>query len=209
VLVHGGGFVIGSRRMKAMRFLSSRLVAAGLTVASVDYRLIFRGGRLAEALDDVTAAFDFWRTRAAGTGLDSDRVSLVGLSAGGALAYLAASREPAVHRLACCFGAYEIEHIDGPLGRLIPPLLFRTRDRDQWTAGSPAHVAQPAMPTLLLHGTDDGLIPVQQAERLAATREAQRLPTRLVVYPGAPHGFFNMPSTAAEEGARELIGHVT
>jgi hypothetical protein len=31
----------------------------------------------------------------------------------------------------------------------------------------------------------------------------------LVVYPGAPHGFFNLPVPAAEEGARELIAHVS
>jgi acetyl esterase/lipase len=209
VLVHGGGFVIGSRRMKAMRFLSSRLVAAGLTVASVDYRLIFRGGGLTEALDDVSAGIDFWRSRAPREGLDPERISLVGLSAGGALAYLAAAQEPTVHRLACCFGAYEVDQIEGPLGRVLPPLLFRTPDRAAWASRSPRHAAQPTIPTLLLHGTDDDLIPVQQAERLAATRESLGLPTRVVVYPGAPHGFFNLPVPAAEEGARELIAHVS
>ena len=54
VLVHGGGFVIGSRDMKPMRFLAAKLVGAGLTVCAVDYRMIFRGGRLDEAVDDVS-----------------------------------------------------------------------------------------------------------------------------------------------------------
>lgn len=92
---------------------------------------------------------------------------------------------------------------------MLPPLLFRTPDRAAWASRSPRHAAQPTIPTLLLHGTDDDLIPVQQAERLAATRESLGLPTRLVVYPGAPHGFFNLPVPAAEEGARELIAHVS
>ena len=51
-------------------------------------------------------------------------------------------------------------------------------------------------------------MPVDQARRLAARREAQGLPTRLVIYPGAPHGFFNQPGPVADAGVRELIAHV-
>lgn len=208
LLVHGGGFVIGSRRMKPMRYLAAELVRAGVAVCAVDYRLIFRGGRLEEAVDDVHTAFGFWRERAVSAGLDPQRVSVVGLSAGAALALYVASREPAVHRLACCFGVYELDALHGVLGRVIPPLLFRTRDRRDWHARSPSSVAQPSAPTLLLHGSHDRLVSHVQAERLAAHREALGLPTRLVVYPGAPHGFFSTASRAAEEGVQELLRHV-
>lgn len=211
VLVHGGGFVLGSKRMKAMRFLASRLVASRVAVCAIDYRLIFRGGRLEEALDDVRAALDFWRDRAERVhGLDPARVSLAGLSAGGALAMLAASRsaEGEVHRLACGFGLYEIDHLHGALASAMPRLLFRTADRDAWSARSPRHARAPSIPTLLLHGTEDGLVPVEQARRLAAHRESLGLPTRLVIYPDAPHGFFNFPCEAAEQGANELARHL-
>ena len=53
VLVHGGAFVIGSRRGKPIRYLASRLYAAGIAVCAIDYRLIFRGGRIDEAVTDV------------------------------------------------------------------------------------------------------------------------------------------------------------
>ncbi|MBK6812061.1 MAG: alpha/beta hydrolase fold domain-containing protein [Sandaracinaceae bacterium] len=114
VLVHGGGFVIGSRRMKAMRFLSSRLVAAGLTVASVDYRLIFRGGGLTEALDDVSAGIDFWRSRAR-EGRPAHL--LVGL----ARAAPPPPPPPPPHPLACCFGAGGPDR--GPPARAAAPTL--------------------------------------------------------------------------------------
>lgn len=209
VLVHGGGFVIGSREMKPMRLLASRFVEAGISVCSIDYRLIFRGGRLDEAVGDVRAAFEFWRQRAPRYGLDADRISLVGLSAGGTLAMLvAADRGRAVHRLACCFGLYELDHLQGPIASALPRLLFGTSDRGVWSARSPRGVAQPVADTLLLHGTADGLVPVEQARRLAAHRESLGLPTRLVIYPDAPHGFFNAPSSAADLGAEELIRHV-
>jgi acetyl esterase len=209
VLVHGGGFVIGARDMLPMRYLASRLCRAGVAAFSIDYRLIFRGGRLDEAVDDVLAALAYWRDRAPTLGLDAGHVSLVGLSAGGTLAMLAAARaDGSVHRLVCGFGLYELDHLHGALGSVVPRLLFRTADRDVWHARSPRGDAQPAVPTLLLHGTDDGLVPVEQARRLAAHREALGLPTRLEIYEGAPHGFFNFACVAAERGATEIATHV-
>lgn len=208
VLVHGGGFLLGSRDMKPMRFLASSLTAAGVGVCTVDYRLVFRGGRIDEAVDDVRAAVAFWRERAPRYGLDAARVSLVGLSAGGTLAMLAASREEALHRLVCVFGLYDPTHLAGPLAQIVPRLVFRTAEREAWRRRSPVGSPQPRVPTLMLHGTADGLVPVEQARRLAAQREAQGLPTRLVVYPDAPHGFFNYPSAVAAAAAEEIARHV-
>jgi acetyl esterase len=208
VLVHGGGFVIGSRRMKPMRYLTAQLHAAGIAVCAIDYRMIFRGGRIDEAIRDVRDAFEFWSSRTETLGLDPRRVSLVGLSAGATLALLAAARiqDGRLASIAACFGLYDAEHLRGP-GELLPRLLFRTRDRTAWRL--PLSAPQTAAQTLLLHGTDDGLVPVEQARRLAAHRESLGLPTKLVVYDGAPHGFFNVPVAAAAAGTREIIDHVT
>ncbi|MBA3457940.1 MAG: alpha/beta hydrolase [Deltaproteobacteria bacterium] len=211
VLVHGGGFVVGSRAMKPMRLLAARLSSARISVCAIDYRMIFRGGRLTEALDDVLAAHAFWGERVAGYGLDPARVSMIGLSAGGTLAILAAARAAAgtVHRLVSCFGLYELDQLQGPAS-MLPRLLFGTSDRYDWRMRSPHHAEPPRVPTLLLHGDDDRLVPVEQARRLAARREELGLPTKLVVYPGAPHGFFNVTAGAAASAATsELIAHVT
>lgn len=211
VLVHGGAFVIGSRRMKPIRFLSSRIAAAGIAVFAIDYRLIFRGGRIDEAVQDVKDGIAYWRERAGGLGLDLDRVGVLGLSAGATLAMLAVAdptTEP-IARLACAFGLYDVEHLRGRLAELLPRLLFRTPDRAAWSLRAPHGSRQPPIPTLLLHGDDDGLVPVDQSRRLAALRETRGLPTRLVIYPGAPHGFFNQPCVARDEGLREIIEHIT
>ena len=209
VLVHGGGFVIGSRRMKPMRYLASQLCASGIAVCAVDYRLIFRGGRLDESVADVRDAVGFWCARVPELGLDRDAISMVGLSAGASIGLLAVAgaEAPPLASLVWCFGLYEVDHLRGMAG-LLPRLLFRTSDRAVWRDRSPRFATQVAAPTLLLHGSDDGLVPVEQARRLAADREALGLPTRLVVYPGAPHGFFNVPSAAAEAGVRAILDHV-
>lgn len=209
LLVHGGGFVLGSRSMKPMRRIASVLSASGIAAASVDYRLLFRGGRLEEAVDDVRAALVHWRRASAEHGLDPERVAICGLSAGGTLTLLAAAAEDgAARRVVSCFGLYELDHLAGPLAGVLPRLVFGTPDRQRWAERSPRHAAQPSAPTLLLHGTADGLVPHGQAERLAAHRRSLGLPTELVLYPGAPHGFFNRSGEVADAAIAEIARHV-
>ena len=192
VLVHGGGFVIGSRRAQAVRYLATRFAEAGLAVCAIDYRMIFRGGRLAAAVDDVCAAFASW---------PRDGAVLVGLSAGATLALLAAERVNP-RGVVSCFGLYEVDHL-ARSGAGVPRLLFASRDRATWR-----FAPMPAAPTLLIHGDADELVPVSQARRLAAERTALGLPTRLVEYPGAPHGFFNTAHRAAEDAVHEIVRFV-
>lgn len=210
VLVHGGAFVIGSRRMKPMRYLIAKLVEAGIAACAIDYRMLFRGGGIDESTTDVVDAFEFWAGKAASYGLDPTRISLVGLSAGATLSLLAAAKleDTRLHGIVPCFGLYDADHLRGP-GELLPRLLFGTGERTAWARGLPRAARQTAAPMLLLHGTDDGLIPVEQARQLAAHRESLGLPTRLVIYDGAPHGFFNLPVPEAASGAREIVEHVT
>jgi acetyl esterase/lipase len=209
LLVHGGGFVFGSRDMKPMRLVGSRLSDAGVTVASIDYRLIGRGGRLDEALSDTRSALAFWRAGCAARDLDPDGVTIVGFSAGGTLSMLVAGEHDAgVRNVVSCFGLYELDHLTGPLATVMPRLLFRTKDRERWSARSPREAPPPRVPTLLLHGTADGLVPVAQAHRLADHRRKHELPTHLSIYEGAPHGFFNQPGAHAERGVKEILEHV-
>lgn len=207
VLVHGGGFAIGSRRMKAIRYLAAHLTAAGIAVCAIDYRMIFRGGRLDEAIDDVCEAFTFWSAHIHDHDLDPSAISIAGLSAGGTLALLAAPRLTNLATVVSCFGLYETDHLRGAAS-LLPRLLFRSPDRAVWSARSPRRASQPIAPTLLLHGGDDDLVPVEQARSLAAHRERLGLPTRLVVYDGAPHGFFNEPMRPASEAVVEIAAFV-
>lgn len=208
VLMHGGGFVVGARDMLPMRYLAASLTRAGFAVFSIDYRLVFRGGRLAEAEDDGLAALAFWETECLRFGLDPARISLIGLSAGATLAMLAASRTPTLHRLVSVFGLYDIETFEGPLALVMPRLLSRTWDKTQWRALSPLARPQPIAPTLLLHGTRDQLIPVSQAHRLLAHRASLGLPTKLVTYEGAPHAFFSMDGHPARDGVAQILEHL-
>ena len=206
VLVHGGGFFIGSRRMKPVRVLLPYLLDAGFAVCSLDYRLIFRGGRFPESYRDVVDGWTWWHGQCERWSLDPGRISLLGISAGGTLALRAASDPqcPAPHTMISVFGIYDFQHMKGLSGWL-PRLLFQKGDGAERRVYSLLAEKQVQVPTLLLHGDADRLVPVSLAEKYAAIRREQGLPTALHVYPNAPHGFFNENSAVSAQAGKDLL----
>ncbi len=183
VVVHGGAFLIGDRRMKPARYFCTELTARGFRCVSLDYRLIFRGGRLTEAVADVVAGL-----RAAH--VPGVPLYALGLSAGASLTLLGAAQVPEVERVVGAYGLWDFTCLSGRLARLLPRLLCETADVATWARRSPnAHRVEAR--ALLLHGTDDALVPVGQAVALSERRIAGGLHSELVVVPGAPHGYFN------------------
>ncbi len=207
LIVHGGGFFIGSRSMKPVRLLATRLLAASFAAMAFDYRMIFRGGRLREGLEDVSAAFAFWRRLVEKRGFDMCGISAVGLSAGATLMLLAAAQEeiPPVKRLVSFFGLYELDHLQGPFAGLLPRLLLRSTDRGLWRRASPIAASQPASPLLLLHGTHDTLVPHEQMGKLSAVRKAKGLETTTISFEGQPHAFLNDEGPAADRAVLDLL----
>ena len=121
LFVHGGGFVIGSKQMKPVRFLTARLVAAGFAVCSIDYRMVFRGGRIEEGVQDVTDGLRFWRAQASRWAADPNQISVLGISAGATLSLLALgthSTHTHVNRLVSVFGLYDFSWLTGVSGLL-------------------------------------------------------------------------------------------
>jgi acetyl esterase/lipase len=201
VIVHGGAFTIGSRTMKPVLYLTRRLLDAGHTVMTFDYRLILRGGRIEEQVDDVTQALLFWMDQRKRFDLEPSRRAIVGLSAGATLALLAIERLPprAYSRFVAAYGVYDFTTLSGPLSEVSNRLLFRTDDIAKKARWSPLHVSTSHTPMTLLHGTRDGIVPFEQAERFYFARKAANLPVELRRYEGAEHAFFN------EAGAPETI----
>jgi acetyl esterase/lipase len=189
ILVHGGGFVVGSRQMSSMSYLASELCKQGVACASIDYRLIFRGGRLDESVDDVQTAVAWWRSMASEYSLNEDKISLLGCSAGAALVMLSASHVGELWRVIGVYGVYDFTNLPGRPSRLPARLLLGSDDPEIWAARSPNQAANFAAPLLLLHGTADTLVVKRHSEELAARRESAGLPVELCLYPDEPHGF--------------------
>ena len=93
VWLHGGAFRMGDLDMPEADWTARQICErAGAVVVSVDYRLCVGGVTYPVPHDDVVAAVRWVRDNAAALGIDPDRISLGGASAGGNLATGAALR---------------------------------------------------------------------------------------------------------------------
>lgn len=192
VIFHGGGWVAGTPKQF---FPQARHFAAnGFVAVCPEYRVHnVHGTSPFESMEDARCAIRWTRQHAKEWKIDPGRLIAAGGSAGG--------------HLALCAAVFPHHDEDGeasvscvPEGLILfNPVVdttatgFGEPSFDGRALGaSPVHHIRPGLPdTLLLHGTADTTVPVENARRLAAemTRHGNRC--RLVEYPEQIHGFFN------------------
>jgi alpha-L-fucosidase 2 len=178
VVIHGGAWSSGSRVAHVGQMLEV-LTHAGYHWVSLDYRL---GGlqRVEESLADIRAALTFVRCRARELAVDADRLVLVGEDSGAHLAaLLAAERLPGVVGAVLVGGFYDLATAPG---------AAKEGDAATLARASPSTRVVPGMPPLLVvHGSADGDVPIDQARQYcdAVTRAKGRC--RLLAVDGASH----------------------
>ncbi|SFT84545.1 Acetyl esterase/lipase [Geodermatophilus amargosae] len=228
VWLHGGAFRMGDLDMPEADWTARQVCErADAVVVSVDYRLCVGGVTYPVPHDDAVAAVRWVRDSAADLGIDPDRITVGGASAGGNLATGAALRlrdddgwQPAALVL-----AYTTLHavVPAPSTALaalmteVPRLLrFLPEDRASITRnylGGPESradgYAMPATavldglcPVLLLNSEYDDLR--ASAEAFTAALALAGVDVRQVLVPGMLHGFLNMPAADVEPVERAL-----
>lgn len=174
VYIHGGGFARGDKSDDPSRL--EALVRGGLTVASLNYRLA-PTSHYPDPVDDVRRAVSALRARAGELGVNARSVGLIGASAGGYLAAMAAIRpgtDPAsvVQAVSVWFSASDLVESTwrSPLERRILPITFEANllgedmDADLLLSASPARLdLHAAPPFLLIHGDSDKVVPPTQS----------------------------------------------
>lgn len=201
VFVHGGGWRAGDRRtfvptMRDSPTPFARLAAAGIAVASVDYRLSGEAVFPAQ-VDDLRTALEWLRAHADELGVDASRVVLWGESAGATLAALVAL-EPGsdIRGLIDWYGPADLEALAASLGQADDVDTREagwlghavSADPGRAREASPRHRVRPgAPPTLIAHGLADDAVPHSQSELFAATLTGVGAEVRLTLVPGAGH----------------------
>jgi acetyl esterase/lipase len=221
VWIHGGAWMMGDRRYLPETLRPNQvfdeLLAAGLAVASIDYRHALEAPFPAQ-LHDAKAAIRWLRAFGEELGISTERIGVMGESAGGHLAALVGltAHRPdlegdhgvvgpssAVDVVVDWYGPSDFStmprmqpppHIAAKLepAMLVPPedQLTRGLEGAALADASPiSHVTPDAPPFLLVHGTADWLVPYAQSEQLHAALTAAGVDSRLVPVEGAQHIF--------------------
>jgi acetyl esterase/lipase len=206
VVLHGGGLLEGGRLDV---FAPARALAdVGYVVFAPDYRL-FRPETGANPwpaqLDDAQQAVRWIRAHAAAYGVDPKRVGAYGHSSGGHLAALLGMRETsdegdaalasASSRVTCVVDLagdsdFTVPLTDRNWAAVLAAMLGGTplEAPEAYRDISPIfHVDGDSAPFLIVHGSQDTSVPVDQSQRLADALQAAEVEVIYAQFPEADH----------------------
>ncbi|HTM49606.1 MAG TPA: alpha/beta hydrolase [Bryobacteraceae bacterium] len=197
VLVHGGGWVSGDRRWNVEPLLTP-LLEAGLACFSISYRLAEGIADFGAAVQDVEQAVRYTREHAAEFAVDPGRLALVGESAGGHLAAMAALGEACsgVKAVVSFYAPADLEQL-AQASKFIPEHLrravrgspFESMVLERLRQFSPARQVRGGLPPfLLIHGTADALVPFDQSRDLCRALRKAGGECDLIAVKGGVHG---------------------
>ena len=198
---NGGAWDRGSVSQFAPHAL--HLVERGAVCGLVQYRdkREFPDSTPLDAFADTRLAIQFVRLHAEKMRIDPDKVIAVGAAAG---ANMAASAALSKTKKKAKPGDDEITSFScKPNGLvLFSPIIDVHKDRYGYDQFGPdvstklaclsKHIERKLPPTLILHGTQDRLIPFEDVFEFAQKLEKVKAPCKLVEFEGRDHSFFNM-----------------
>jgi acetyl esterase/lipase len=201
--IHGGSWIGGSKSEYGPQV--ARLTRHGYVVFAADYQLA-RPGQPSwpGALEDLREAIRWIRRHANEFRVDPTRLVALGSGSGAHLALLLGTfpsdHQPEnvssrVQAVVSMYGPSDL--LDLVAVRSLthePARRFLGEDSAEWLTrardASPLeHVSPNGSPALLVHGSDDRWVPLDQSRRMAKSLSLAGVPERLVVVNGARHGF--------------------
>ncbi|MEP3480963.1 MAG: alpha/beta hydrolase fold domain-containing protein [Fuerstiella sp.] len=207
LFVHGGGWKNGSRKSghKNAAWLAER----GFAVVTIDYRLTDVAQWPAQ-INDCYEAVRWIRRNAAQYNFDGDRIAAWGTSAGGHLVALLGTRpypeaEDVSSRVqAVCdwFGPSDLltmppnmvanGRTEADVAKSNGAKLLGVTVKDDLALANDAsglhHVTNDDPPFLIMHGSEDPGVPLDQSQRLNNSLSKQGVASQLYIVEGAGHG---------------------
>lgn len=223
VYVHGGGWTSGSRADARARPEVDELLDRGYVVATVSYRLA-PAHPFPAALDDVRCAVRFLRAQASRWSIDPLRVVAWGTSAGGHIAALLAHTRPEDG-----LGSAPTEWVGLSHQVRAVALLYAPLDLPTLYAGAPvsawgpifgndpsalaryspvAYVRAGGVPTLLVHGGRDTVVPATQSLTMLQRLQQADVPAGLQLVARANHSFDLSGGAAIYPGRGDIARQV-
>jgi len=208
LIVHGGGWTGGKRDATREINIGTTLASHGYVCMSIDYLLADpKAGKECwpQNLHDCKTAVRWLRENAARLHIDAGHIGAIGGSAGGHLVSMLAVTQPgdgldpkepygsqscAIQCVVDMYGPADLENWKDIAAlhksRKDAPELYRE-------FSVLPHLDKDDPPFLILHGTADTTVPLEQSKILDAALEKHGIEHHLEIVEGAPHSFHLEP----------------
>jgi acetyl esterase/lipase len=197
VYVHGGGFEHGDKAGDSINPNNLQWLWQGYAMASINYRLVQHALWPAQ-IEDCKAAIRWLKAHASDYGYLPNEIAVVGESAGGHLVAMLATTSgkrlfdvgenlDQTSDVTCAvdlFGLTDLTRLPSLAERLVGPENSQELRRN---ASPISYVHEDEPPILIVHGTDDKLVPYEQAELLADAMDKVHAPYRFHTVVGGGH----------------------
>ena len=210
VIIHGGGWSGGDKGAAREINIGTTLAANGYVGFSINYVLATKDRPVwPQNVYDCKTAVRWLRKNADRLGIDPDHIGAIGGSAGGHLAAMIALTGPEsgldpprpygeyscrVQAAVDLYGPADlIAWLPNSPGLSMLP-ASRAEKPELYRLASPCtHADKTDPPILILQGTADKTVPVEQSQLLAAALVKAGVRHELIVIEGAPHSFHLQP----------------
>ncbi len=218
VLLHGGAWVDGSK--EDVQFIQNILLQNGIASINVNYRYASPANHYEGMMADVQSALVFARRNSNDWVVRKKSVILLGVSAGAhiGLLYAYGYKQPdevsAVISLAgpTSFSSQYLEYASAASLKLAieymaGAAITGTALDNRFALASPVNRISN-VPTLLIHGTADAVVPYEQSVLLGSQLTMQNIAHKLVSIEGAGHDLGINNPAAADKILQEIIAWV-
>jgi acetyl esterase/lipase len=221
IYIHGGGWKYGSK-VGGMFPQIKPLINNSFAVASINYRLSDRT-KFPGQIEDTLCAVRFLRSQATIFNLDKNAVGVIGISAGGHLAALAAT---ASDQATFIKGGYEPESSEVQAAVIISGLLELTdsefnkvtkqnitdllgKAQDTQVASPSNYLSKGDAPMLLMYGDHDRQVPKSQSLNFVSKAQSLGVPADSVEVKSATHNLDPYFALNTKPSAKERLKLLT
>lgn len=194
VLIHGGSWISGSKA--DMTFIQEEMLTRGFASVNINYNYASTH-RFDDMLEEIGQAIQTLRSKAIEWGVRKNNFSIVGVSAGAHLGLLYAygvQQPDEISTVVSVAGPTDLATLttDPLLNAVLSGLLIGVPPQDMFThprtkQASPLYQVDRAIPTLLVHGTADNVVPYIQSQQLQEALQQHSVANKFITLQGAGH----------------------
>lgn len=205
ILIHGGAWISGDKADMNDAVASLKILLPDFAIFNINYRLAAMpsSNLWPTQLNDVNAAFDFIVNKSSDYKFNSSKIGIGGASAGAHLALLKAYKQNTgnIKAVVDMFGPTDMADLYVKNSSYQPLLTIfmggtPATAANTYTNASPLYAVSPtSVPTIILHGTLDNVVPISESDSLNNRLANAGVLKQYEKYTGEGHGLWSTTNT--------------